>query len=348
MSNQNSLLGLSKAPDLPEVQPELKVGIIPLPNFTLVSLASLTDGLRLAADIKEHSRQIFITWDILACNKQPISSSCGIVINPQKTIDSWHNFDVIVVVGGLLPASAFPDDEIIACISKAYESSIQIAGLCTGTFALARAGLLDSRMCAVYPGIARYLSELFPTTILVTEQAVLAEGTIYTCQGGTSGLELAHRLVKTTFGKEFADKCMELKPLNHGRDRSDKAPPWLRRFEHLEREHLVHRAITCMTNSPSGYIGVNELSNLLRVSERNLNRAFRSQFGKPPSTVSRELRLDRGRWELINKSKSVTKIAVDCGFSDSAHFGRWFKQRYGETPVQYRKVRKAAARHVER
>ena len=47
--------------------------------------------------------------------------------------------------------------------------------------------------------------------------------------------------------------------------------------------------------------------------------------GKPPAAVWREIRLAHGHWLLVNSSRTVTQIALECGFADGAHFSRWFK-----------------------
>ncbi|MEM6376456.1 MAG: helix-turn-helix domain-containing protein [Pseudomonadota bacterium] len=40
----------------------------------------------------------------------------------------------------------------------------------------------------------------------------------------------------------------------------------------------------------------------------------------------------------------MTQIAYECGFADSSHFSRWFKERFGETPRRYRQRRMAEQR----
>ena len=52
------------------------------------------------------------------------------------------------------------------------------------------------------------------------------------------------------------------------------------------------------------------------------------------------MRLEHGHWLLLNSSRTVTQIAHECGFSDGAHFTRWFKKVYGEAPFAFRNRRR--------
>jgi transcriptional regulator GlxA family with amidase domain len=86
---------------------------------------------------------------------------------------------------------------------------------------------------------------------------------------------------------------------------------------------------------------IHELAKKLNTSERELNRAFTQHSGEPPTLIWRKMRLSHGHWLLVNTTKTVTRIASECGFSDGAHFSRWFKRTYTETPIDFRNHRHA-------
>ncbi|MFM0735989.1 helix-turn-helix transcriptional regulator [Paraburkholderia xenovorans] len=52
--------------------------------------------------------------------------------------------------------------------------------------------------------------------------------------------------------------------------------------------------------------------------------------------IYRTMRLRYARWLLLNSEKRITVIAYECGFADSAHFIRGFKETYGVTPGKLR------------
>jgi AraC-like DNA-binding protein len=67
-------------------------------------------------------------------------------------------------------------------------------------------------------------------------------------------------------------------------------------------------------------------------------RAFRSQYGLPPSEYQRQLRLRAARRALAGGA-AVADAAAACGFADQAHLTRWFRRCYGITPGAYRAAR---------
>lgn len=74
----------------------------------------------------------------------------------------------------------------------------------------------------------------------------------------------------------------------------------------------------------------------LGVSARTVQNIFAAMGTTPVGHVV-EQRLERAAEMLIsNPVTSVTEIAFDLGFNDSAYFARCFRQRYGKTPSAYR------------
>ena len=100
------------------------------------------------------------------------------------------------------------------------------------------------------------------------------------------------------------------------------------------------QAITLMERNFSNPYSVEDLAARLNTSERELNRAFKKVNREPPSAIYRSMRLAHGQWLLLNTSRTVTQISLECGFSDGAHFSRWFRNAYGETPTQFRTRRR--------
>ena len=99
-----------------------------------------------------------------------------------------------------------------------------------------------------------------------------------------------------------------------------------------------------MERNLSQPFGIGELARRMGTSRRELDRAFAKHASKKPSTVWRTMRLTHGQWLLLNTSRAITQIAHECGFADAAHFGRWFKTTYGETPNSFRTRRRELAK----
>lgn len=112
----------------------------------------------------------------------------------------------------------------------------------------------------------------------------------------------------------------------HG-DETSHGADVLSRVERFIETHLAEPAL-----------GPNEIANAVGISVRHLHRLFLQK----ESTVTeyiRERRLERCQTELCNprfSDHNITEIAFFWGFSDSAHFSRCFKRRFGVSPRMFR------------
>ncbi|WP_300012612.1 helix-turn-helix domain-containing protein [Pseudonocardia sp.] len=83
------------------------------------------------------------------------------------------------------------------------------------------------------------------------------------------------------------------------------------------------------------------------VSTRTVNRIFNAT-GETVSEVIRVRRLARARDDLAGSDRSIAAIARRWGFSDTSHFSRAFKARYGRSPSDYRRRPAEGGARVQR
>lgn len=65
------------------------------------------------------------------------------------------------------------------------------------------------------------------------------------------------------------------------------------------------------------------------VSARPLERLFKESLNMTPAALQRMIRLEYGKWRLINTQNSITSISLGCGFFDNSHFSRELKALFG-------------------
>jgi transcriptional regulator GlxA family with amidase domain len=329
----------AKPPPMPDIVPDIRVGFILSPHFSLLPFASFIESLRHAADEADFSRQIYCHWKIIGPSLAPVTASCGVEITPNEVLPDQSRFDFIVIVGGQLPWSLDHPEETYTYIRQAYQKNVSIIGLCTGSFVLAKAGLLDNRRCAIHIDHRNQLKQLFPKTLPETDQIYINDNEVITCPGGTSALDLAFSLIETHCGKARAVKGLATLLVDNYRA-SHHMPD--RHYGHLTAcgNEKVEQAALLMERHIAKPYEIRELAHKLNTSERELNRVFNKHAGEPPSTVWRKMRLTHGHWLLVNTTRAVTSIALECGFSDVSHFCRWFKKTYNESPIEFRNRRR--------
>ncbi len=330
-------------PAAPPIKPDLKVSFILSPRFTLISFAGFIDCLRHAADEADFSRQVYCHWSVISPDLSPISASCGVPITPNRTFADAPEVDYLVVVGGQLPWSLDLPDETLDYLRAQSAKGTVIIGLCTGSFILAHAGLLEGKKCAIHMEHRTQFHKLFPGTQVETDLAYAIDSGIITCPGGASALDLVFMLIEAHCGKARAVKALTSLLVDHNHA-SRHIPQRL--FGHLTScgNWRVEQAAALMERNFSNPYSVAAIAARLSSSEREINRAFQKYAHASPSHIYRSMRLAHGQWLLVNTTRTITQIALECGFSDGAHFGRWFKKSFGEPPAQFRTQRRAVSR----
>ena len=96
---------------------------------------------------------------------------------------------------------------------------------------------------------------------------------------------------------------------------------------------------SCFTDST---LSLHRAAGLLYVSERQLERIMKKEYGDSFFRVLTNKRLETACSMLAESDLSIERIALDTGFSSKATFTRTFRQKYGETPTRYRVLRKNA------
>ena len=335
----NANLDLDKAC----VKPDLQIGFILSPKFTLIAFASFIDCLRHAADESDRSRQIHCRWNVISPDNSAVEASCGMMVSPAVEQPLIESFDYVVVVGGTLPDCLKLPPETYDYLRNAHSSGTLVAGICTGSFILAKSGLLNGRKCAVHTHHRQQLVDMFPSVIPVIDRAYVKDSGVLTCPGGTAAIDLALALIENHCGRARAVKVLISMLID--KQRAGHEIPH-RRFEELTScgNWRVERAIELMEQYSLAPFRISELSRRIGSSTRALNQAFSLTAGATPSSIWRRIRLAHSHWMLLNTNSSATEIALECGFADLPHFSRWFNREYGENPAAFRRLRQMKIR----
>lgn len=320
-----------------DFSPTLRVGFLPTHNFTLSALSLFVDTLRLAADEGDRSRPIRCQWSIMSAKPQPIRASCGLTINRTAPLSSPTDFDYVVVVGGILHGGDQTDIETIRWLKTAAAAGVTLIGVCTGSFVLSRAGLMNRRrICVSWYHVPDFADE-FPDQIPVADRLYVDEGDRITCSGGAGVADLAAHLVERHIGLTPALKALHVMQVQTARG-ADAAQPHLPIGEGLSDER-VRRALLLMEQHIADPIAVEDIAGRIELSPRQLERLFRSTLGDGPAIVYRRMRLGHARWLIENTQKNLTTVAVETGFCDASHFARQFRAAYGFSPSELRNER---------
>jgi len=82
-----------------------------------------------------------------------------------------------------------------------------------------------------------------------------------------------------------------------------------------------------------------ELAGLAQLSEYHFCRMFKQSMAQTPQTYLLEIRIEQVKLRILSRQQSIADIALQCGFSNQSHMGRYFKKQVGISPTQYRQLK---------
>ncbi len=314
---------------------QLSVGFVLLPNFTLVAFSAIMDLLRLAADEGDRSRPERCSWSVLAPDLNPIAASCGLQVLPWETFDQPERFDYIVVIGGLIDRGTTYHPKTLDFLRQAAAKGVSIAGVCTGSFALAEAQLMRGRKCCVSWYHLPDLIDRYGDMVPVADQLFVEDGPFITCAGGLAALDLGAWMVERHLGPGRAQKSLHIMVTDKARPAAgaQPQPPSAGAVD----DTRVRRAMLLIEQNLSTPQKVDDIAQAVGLSKRQLERIFRKVVGKSIQEFSRDLRVFYGLWLLANSDKTITIVATESGFSDISHFNRLFRATFGCAPSVIRR-----------
>ncbi|MFK0375958.1 GlxA family transcriptional regulator [Pandoraea sp. NPDC090278] len=317
-------------------KPKLSIGLVLLHQFTLAAFAGLVDVLRLATDHGGRSRQIEVHWRVMSMDGLPRQSSAGITLNVEGPIaDDPSCFDYIAVCGGNDYPNTFLPHQLGDWLRRASAQRVRMLGICTGTFTLAQAGLVGTRTVCVHWNVLDAFRSQFAQTRAVVDHLFVDEGDLITCAGSTAAIDLGLYLVARHCGQAKAHQVVRHMMLQGIRPAKLPQAHFYADLSHIvdirvrQAAHFIEQRID---NPPT----LDAIARYVNVGRRQLERAFHEALGVSPMSFLRSMRLDYGRWQLRHDTRSITDIALECGFSDGAHFSRDFRARFGVSPREFR------------
>lgn len=302
----------------------------------MLALAGFLDTLRLAADEGDRSRPIDCHWRLMTEDGAPVRASNGVRVEPDHGLVDPVGFDYIVVAGGTLHRGIRAGSKLDTWLQHAA-GTIPLIGICTGSFVLARAGLMHGRTTCVSWFHRVDFEVEFPDLPVCSDQLFLIDRDRITCAGGTSVVQLASHLVERHLGAGRSHKGLRV--MIEDGDRAAATPQPLPDLPGLDRirDTRLRSAVLLIERHLIDPLPFARVADAVGLSPRQLRRLFGEELGCSPIALRRRLRLARAQTMLRTTSLSVTEVALGTGFADAAHLGRQLRTSIGATPRQLRK-----------
>lgn len=314
--------------------PTRTFGFLVLPNFTTIGLASAVETLRMANLAARHPLYRTV---LIAASPEPVVASNGMRVLPDHSIADAPALDALFVVGANpIDRSRGSTRPLIDWLRQLARQRLPLGGICTGSYLLAKAELLDGYRCTIHWEDLQTLQEHFPD-IVISSQLFELDRDRFTCSGGVAAMDMMLQLVaRQAGGQDIAAKAAELLLCDRVRGERERQRVPLRTLLGSAQPKLS-QVVAIMEANVEEPLGLEELASLNEVTVRQLERLFHKYLQRTPSQYYLELRLSRARELLLRSDVQVREVALACGFSSPAHFSKSYSRFFGLSPLGERR-----------
>ena len=309
-----------------------RVAVILVPGFALMSFASVIEPVRGANRL---SGAKYYEWELFAPEGGMVESNSGITVAaaPVSALEQG-SFDLVVVC-----AASHAEQRRFRVVEETLRRlarrNVALAAVSTGSFVLARAGLLTDRRCTVHWDYADSFAEAFPDIALCNDLFVV-DGSILTCAGATAALDMMLQLIGAHHGQDLARQISG--QFLHGGIRAAADDQRRMLLGMGVTNSVVQKAVSLMEAAIEEPVPLSELTQRTGVSQRQLERLCKRYLGATPAQYYVQLRLERARRMLRQTDMSVAEVAIACGFVSLSHFAKVYRRHYGLSPREDRKA----------
>lgn len=316
--------------DLPTADKHRRFAFVLLDKFTLLCFSAAMESLRIANRMA--GSEIY-SWVILGEGGETISCSAGTSFNVDGDLEELQRDDTIMLCGGI-DVQAATTKRLLAWLRRESRKGITVGGLCTASFTMAKAGLLDGKRATIHWENSDSFTEEF-TEVDLTKSVFVIDGNRMSTAGGTSSIDLMLKLIADDHGEELANLVAD--QLIYSSIRTDQDTQRLSIPTRIGVRHpKLSLVIQMMENNIEEPISPSILAEDVGMSTRQLERLFRRYLNRSPKRYYMELRLQKARNLLMQTDMSVINVALACGFASPSHFSKCYRSHYNTTPYRER------------
>ncbi len=244
-----------------------------------------------------------------------------------------------MVAGTLDPLTARIDPELLRLLRHGAQRARRTAGLCTGAFLLAEAGLLEGRRATTHWGFADAMQQRHPGIQVEADRIFITDGPFWTSAGMTAELDLALGMVEKDLGAETARAVAHRLVMPQRRSGGQSQHSEMLRL--APKSDRVQQALDHARQHLASPLSVEELAEVVHLSPRQFSRVFAAETGQSPAKAIEGLRLEAARLMIEQSRHPLEVVARETGFRDRRHLREVFLRGFGIPPQVVRRDARA-------
>jgi transcriptional regulator GlxA family with amidase domain len=274
--------------------------------------------------------------EVVGLQARPLRGSSGLVMLPARSLDEVPlPLDTLIIAGGAGARAVAGHLGVQRAVRRSARGARRVASVCTGTFVLAAAGLLDGRRATTHWAHCAALADAFPRLRVERDPIFVRDGRLWTSAGVTAGIDLALAMVEADLGRETAlllarylvmfvrraGGQSQFSPVLAGQA-AQRTP--IRELQGWISEH------------PEAALDLPTLARRAAMSVRHFARVFRAEVGASPAAYVAGVRVDTARRLLESSTAPIEEVARSAGFGTPEALRRALGRGLGLSPREYR------------
>jgi transcriptional regulator GlxA family with amidase domain len=257
-------------------------------------------------------------------------------VKPHTTISAITKTDLIIIpsLNHNYELALKGNEILINWVAQQYKNGAEVASICTGTFILASAGLLDGKVCSTHWSVAGSFRTMFPDVHLQTDKLITDEKGIYTNGGAYSFLNLMIYLIEKYYDRQTAIYCSKVFQIEIDRNTQSEFAIFTGQKQH--DDEVVQQAQAYIESNLEEKITIEELSARFNVGRRNFDRRFIKATGNTPIEYSQRVKIESAKKAFETSRKTINEVMYEVGYTDVKAFREVFKKYTGLSPLEYK------------
>ncbi|MEV8537181.1 helix-turn-helix domain-containing protein [Streptomyces sp. NPDC051211] len=276
---------------------------------------------------------------VCTADGQPVTSDAGFVVAVTAGPEALAAADTVIIP----PTHAMDELAQGAPLTPALKAAIagirpgtRLVSICTGSYVLAAAGLLDGRPATTHWMKALEFRRAFPRVRLDEDVLFVDDGDILTSAGVAAGVDLCLHLIRRDHGSAVANRAARLCVV----------PPWRDGGQAQYIDRPVPEPTVATTTATRAWalerlgepLPLAELAAHARMSLRSFTRRFRDEVGMTPVQWLTSQRLELARQLLETSDLPVDLVAHRSGFGSANSLRAHMRTTFGVSPMAYRRT----------
>jgi transcriptional regulator GlxA family with amidase domain len=277
-------------------------------------------------------------YDFAVCSPgaRSVTTSAGFSVQPAHGLDRLDAADLVGVPA--MGTDVVVPDEVAAALQRAAARGAWVVSVCSGSFVLQQAGLLDGRRCTTHWMYAAELASRCPSATVDADVLYVQDGKLVTSAGTSAGIDACLHIVRLEHGARVANgvaRRMVVPPHREGGQRQYVEAPIT---SAPESGQALAPLLGWMVEHLDQPMTVESLAERARMSPRTFARRFRAETGTTPYSWVTAQRLLLAERLLEETDEPVDVVAERSGFGTAPVLRHHFGHHRHTTPQAFRRA----------